>query len=429
MLFRSNPVFPLFNAVFRSPHYAAENFANSLYAHGSSWQSFFEMFFHTSRYLESGDGVAGFQYLVLMPAALVGVWIERRNPRMLAVVITGVLFFLLLFAQQQYVRYLLPATALLAWPLLEIVTLPSNTALIKPTRWLLITSACALTLLNLAMAKQVIWYTDTSIWQLLLPTSRKEFEQRIAAEIALNRIVNQISGPSSRVLYSAGRPFGATLEGTPLYTNWYNPKLSVAYAQQSDAKSMAALMDRYRVTHVMVNSLANDIVSVDAAADNAPLMRMLALRGALIASVGHISLFTLSATEYKQTPSFDLATLVAHDRLMHDGKVATSLSLPITVDSNDHIYTFSQPLNGDSAFAIEATIECEQPSAFLVQIFWNSLTPTPAHYRLAECTPGKRMRVYDLVAVPQVATEAIFYFNSHQSGGAVRVFDYRVSRR
>ena len=217
-------------------------------------------------------------------------------------------------------RYLLPATALLAWPLLEIVTLPSNTALIKPTRWLLITSACALTLLNLAMAKQVIWYTDTSIWQLLLPTSRKEFEQRIAAEIALNRIVNQISGPSSRVLYSAGRPFGATLEGTPLYTNWYNPKLSVAYAQQSDAKSMAALMDRYRVTHVMVNSLANDIVSVDAAADNAPLMRMLALRGALIASVGHISLFTLSATEYKQTPSFDLATLVAHDRLMQIGR-------------------------------------------------------------------------------------------------------------
>ena len=429
-LVTGNPVFPLFNGVFRSPYYAAENFANPIYAHGPSWKSFFEMFFLTSRYLESGDGVAGFQYLALMPAALVGLWIQRSNLRLIAVVTTGVLFFLLMFAQQQYVRYLLPSTALLAWPLLELVTQPSGAARTRLTRWLLIACVCTITLLNLAMAKQVIWYTNTNIGRLFIPSGREEFVQRISAELTLNRIVNQISGQSSRVLYSAHRPFGATLKGTPLYTNWYNPKLSADYAQQSNAKGMTALIDRYRVTHVMVDSHAsNDIVSTDSIAENAPLMRMLALRGTQIASAGNISLFALSATDYKQTPFFEISTLIAHDQLMRDGKAAAGLSLPITVDSRDRIYTFSQPLSGDSVLMIEATIECDQPSAFLVQILWNSRTPTPAHYRLAECTPGQHIRVYDVAAVPEIATEAIFYFNSHSSGGAVKLFDYRVSRR
>lgn len=424
-----NPVFPLFNGVFHSPYYAPENFVSPLYTQGPSWNGFFGMFFHTSRHLESADGVAGFQYLVMLPAALVGLWIQRKNSRLLVVVTAGIGFFLLLFSQQQYVRYLLPATALIAWPFLGLVTLPGRTMLARPTRWLLIACVCSLTLLNLAMTKKVIWYADTDIRHLFVQSGRADFEQHVSAEVALNRIVNQTFGNTSRVLYDTHRPFGANLEGTPLYTNWYNPKLSVDYAQQLDSKSIAALMDRYGVTHVMVNSLSNDIASTEATTESAPLIRVLALRGDPIANVGHMSLFALSATEHRLRPWFDLDELIAGDQLLHEGKQAANLSLPLTVDSTNHIYTFARSLDGDTALTIEATIECEQSSAFLVQVYWHSRLPIPAYYRLATCNPGKRVRVYDLVAVPQVATQAIFYLNSHPSGGAVRLFSYRVSRR
>ncbi len=108
-----NPVFPFFNHVFGSPYFdSGQPFADARFARPLSAATFYDATFHTSRHLEGQNGGWGFQYLFLVPLALV---CRRRGEAYAgrAALAIGLGFAVLTMAGQSNVRYLCPALPLL----------------------------------------------------------------------------------------------------------------------------------------------------------------------------------------------------------------------------------------------------------------------------------------------------------------------------
>lgn len=104
-----NPVLPLFNASFRSPYFAADDFSDP------RWQAGFEpalpwrLTLDTATYVEGFDGALGFALLALAGVALVAAWRGRTRGAALAAACGA----LLVLWPMQYARYLYPSLVLL----------------------------------------------------------------------------------------------------------------------------------------------------------------------------------------------------------------------------------------------------------------------------------------------------------------------------
>ena len=63
-----NPLFPFYNAVFKSPYYPAENFRDLKWMAGVSWRSLWDLAFRTDAYGQFFPGAAGLSVLATLPA-------------------------------------------------------------------------------------------------------------------------------------------------------------------------------------------------------------------------------------------------------------------------------------------------------------------------------------------------------------------------
>jgi hypothetical protein len=105
-----NPLFPFYNAVFKSPYYPLENFRDLKWMAGVSWRSLWDLTFETNAYGQFFPGAAGIAVLATLPALAVDA-ARRRAPRWLALwafMAGGALFW-----HMQYLRYVFPALAVL----------------------------------------------------------------------------------------------------------------------------------------------------------------------------------------------------------------------------------------------------------------------------------------------------------------------------
>lgn len=124
-----NPLFPFFNNVFRSPYFDAGSFfANPLYNAHLRLDSIYSLFLTSSKFIEGAkvtEGAAGFHWLLLLP--LVALAFMRRRPvaQWLCLAL-AVIFFIAVYSQQAYLRYLLPFLLLFAalggWALADIMS-------------------------------------------------------------------------------------------------------------------------------------------------------------------------------------------------------------------------------------------------------------------------------------------------------------------
>jgi hypothetical protein len=64
--------------------------------------------------------------------------------------------------------------------------------------------------------------------------------------------VNAVGGVEARVLY-LGAPWGAFLEGVPVYANWYNPALAERVAEATTEEMAARVVAEERATHVIID--------------------------------------------------------------------------------------------------------------------------------------------------------------------------------
>jgi len=109
-LLTGNPVLPLFNSIFQSPLAPVANFSNPVYVGLLHWDVLYQATFDSSRFMESGDGTFGFQWLAWSLLLIAGL-VYRPTRAIGLVALFGIVA---LFVQMQYLRYLLPALSLLS---------------------------------------------------------------------------------------------------------------------------------------------------------------------------------------------------------------------------------------------------------------------------------------------------------------------------
>src|SRR4029079_12241734 len=103
-----NPVFPFMNDLFRSPLFDfTSSFKNRHYDAPLRIWSPYELIGSSGRSIEGADGAAGFHWLLLFPIVAFGFFRRRPRAQWLCLALATI-FFVSVFTQQAYLRYLLP---------------------------------------------------------------------------------------------------------------------------------------------------------------------------------------------------------------------------------------------------------------------------------------------------------------------------------
>ncbi|WP_145925364.1 hypothetical protein [Bordetella sp. H567] len=365
-----NPVFPLYNAVFRSHFFSPENFTDLTWTKGFSLYSYVRAFFDTSKYFESGDYVAGWQYLILLPFALVSLACPGA-PRLLRLALLPMLGFgLAMFAATQYWRYLFPVMPLA-------VVVMGSLFVEQRSRWRLFAMALAIVCigLNLAFFRGVSWMMRNPAQVAFTSEGRDLLTGMYAPGAKLTQEINRIA-PGSRVLYPMNIPSGATLHGEPLYVNWYAPARMARFLAIKNGTDIASFIAEDRIDFIILSQADADATQTPAA-----LMReYMARYGRAVYQIGALTL-------YQVVP----APISYHDAFILKAPTQTSASMSTPRD--DAILATTQPkafeaftTAGADQARYSVRLRCASDNGDLIaQINWDVGLP---YYRLIACHSG-----------------------------------------
>ncbi|WP_079435533.1 hypothetical protein [Zoogloea sp. LCSB751] len=213
-----NPLFPLYNGIFKSPYFPPVNFSDARYIKGMNLENYWRIFFRTGEFFESKDFVAGFQYLLPLPLAIVSLCLTVSRRVAWGVLLPLAGFGLAMFAATQYWRYLFPVLPLAAVVLGSLATVGAE----EGRQWLVKSVLCAFVAINLYFLPGVSWFFDEAPQQAFTAAGRQVLTERLAPAKLLTEYVSR-DFPGERVLYDVDVPYGAALHGTPYYVTWYAP--------------------------------------------------------------------------------------------------------------------------------------------------------------------------------------------------------------
>ena len=248
-----NPLFPLYNAYFKSPLFGPYNFLDLRYVHGVSLTSWLGVFFNTSAFYESKNYVAGFQYLFLLPLALLSL-LACRQHRGLRILAPLCGFGFIMFLAVQYWRYLFPVMPLASAALGALFLRArrrtrSGQVLGRPVvAGALLVCAIA----NLYFLPGISWNFETPAGSLYGEQQKLRFVEKRMPEYLFNMQLNR-DDPGARVLFASTRPAGATLSGTPVYTNWYAPAIQASVDAIASPAQLSAFLKEQRIRYVYWN--------------------------------------------------------------------------------------------------------------------------------------------------------------------------------
>ena len=281
-----NPVFPLYNAIFLSPFYPPVNFSDTRWIHGFSFLSYFQAFFYTSDFFESGNYTAGWQYLLLLPLAIVASF-RPGIPNGLRIALIPLLGFgLVMFSATQYWRYLFPVMPI-AGILLAALFVGKN----RNCRTLMMAMTVACIVLNLIFFSKVSWVMNLPPTAAITNHNKKSIMELDAPVTLLTQRVNQLR-PGSRVLYPSDEPYGATLHGSPVYVNWYSPLRAARFGSLKSTEEIGEFLAKEKVDFVITN-IRDVRVS---GTPEALLSDYLGRFGSMISQEGPFMLYKLSST-------------------------------------------------------------------------------------------------------------------------------------
>ena len=259
-----NPLFPFYNAVFKSPYYPAENFRDLKWMAGVSWRSLWDLAFRTDAYGQFFPGAAGLSVLATLPALAIDA-IRRPAPRWLAlwaIAAGGALFW-----HMQYLRYLFPALAVLA--------VLGSVALARLLDRRLFAAAVVLLVgIDALLMPTTSWYLRDNDWPLQLregAAARARIVRTMLPERALLERV-MARDPDACVLMSDPKaPFVGAGHGHAISLHRrYDPELwrarNEAEADASGGK-WRALLSRIGATHVLVDPAEEPLLAGVLAAD------------------------------------------------------------------------------------------------------------------------------------------------------------------
>jgi hypothetical protein len=399
-LLTGNPVFPLYNGIFQSPYFPPENFTDTRWVHGFSMTSYVRVFFNTSAFFESANYTAGWQYLLMLPVAILLAF-RRVASGVLRVALIPLLGFgLVMFSATQYWRYVFPVMPI-AGIVLASLSVTSN----RGWRLIGLTLAMLCIALNVLAFLKVSWMMRSPAVTAFTSSGREVLTRQYAPVALLTQKVNQ-QGKGYRVLYPSSAPYGATLQGTPLYVIWYSPVRWKQFASLKDAQAIADFLAEEKVDFVITDMR-------HAASSDSPealLREHLALYGSVVDQVETFVLYRRSdaATPYRTVFDLDASTLkrpAAAQLLLAPsdrGVMASEKPQVLAV----------VPTSGARQARYKVTLGCPTKDGFFVaQMNWNVGAP---YYRLVACQ-DKTFSFSEAVPVPPGATQAEIYVTARDT--------------
>ena len=244
-----NPVFPFMNAWFRSPLFdASASFYNPLYRTPLSLGSIYDVVLNSGRFIEGYDGAAGLQWLLVLPLVVVAL-VRFRSPEHWLCLALATLFFVAVYTQQSYLRYLLPAFVLLmiagGWALNDFTTRARG-------RVCLLLVAGALCLFNDRFMYAAHWPNTR-----LCPgcAFQEETRKKYLAHYAPDRVIGgylNYNLPHARVgFFMLNAPGPSGYVGYSRSANWHDVSMFGALLRAQSADDVLALARRYRLTHAV----------------------------------------------------------------------------------------------------------------------------------------------------------------------------------
>lgn len=214
----SNPVFPFFNHVFRSPYYPDAPVATG-FGKGLPWHLLYTATFESWIYLEAKAGASGFQWLLLFAPAAVGLLLTGQR-RGTALLLIGALEIATVFQSQTYLRYAFPGCAILAAAIGVALSAEFSRRTLMNT--CLYAVAGVTVTLNLLFVNAGGSYGDFPLKSVLDASSRERYLlHRLPIRNAVE-LVNHLNRGRTPVAVFAS-PIVAGLSANALHTNWYNP--------------------------------------------------------------------------------------------------------------------------------------------------------------------------------------------------------------
>jgi hypothetical protein len=250
-----NPVFPFMNGVFRSPLYdTARSFDNVAYKQALLPWTPYELVVDSGRFLEGAPGAPGFHWLLLLPLIAVAFAWRRHNRVQWACVALGIVFFVAVYLQQAYLRYLLPtllvAAAAAGWALAD---LPDG----RKVRVVTAVLGALLIALNLRFM-----YTASWTHAQLCPRCAFDAEARtrlITRYAPLSLVSEWLNAhiPNARVgFFTMQDPSPAGYTGYSRSVHWHDAAVYEAFLHARNADAILEITRAWQLTHVVVHVVA-----------------------------------------------------------------------------------------------------------------------------------------------------------------------------
>ncbi|WP_237886272.1 hypothetical protein [Pseudomonas sp. PGPR40] len=403
-----NPLFPLYNEIFKSPYFDIRNFSDPLYQKGFSLKSFWSIFYNTSTYYESKNFVAGFQYLYLLPIGIITLIASTKiNTQLKLILITPTLGFgLVMFSASQYWRYLFPIV-----PLASVIV---GFLLYRPrsvsdgstnATWVIRSIFMFFIAANIFFFPGITWFFSHPTQLSYTAQGKATITDIVAPSKSLTTYLsNDAKNPT--VLYDPNATLGATLLGKPIYTNWYSPKQRDEYDRIKTKADIVTLIERNHVEYVVWDST----LSVTLTNRNA-MLDFLTLHGQPIYQVGPLIAYKISTDEVRYKPLFDMRTQAPNATPTHSLMADTTPKVIATISIS----------NARSA-KYDVTFECSDSSgSFIAQINWDV---PPVYYKLIPCMKG-RVNFTETLPIPQGTTNGNIYITARDRE-SVDVIDLNI---
>ena len=255
-LITGNPTFPLYNAIFKSPFYAPTNFKDTTFTKGASFDAYLGFFFSSSKYFESLNFIAGFQYLILPILGTLYLLTFARHKQLAYLLIPTVIFGGIMFSMMQYWRYMFPILPLVS-VLAGAMFIPFD-AQEKTKAFGKISAGVFFfyLFLNLIYLPGVCWILNSNPLESVSEQQKLETAKKYLNEYSLNNYMNKLH-PGENVLFDMPRPYGAALMGKPFYPAWISPTTLHAFDNMHSIEDFLKFLKENNINYIYWSELPN----------------------------------------------------------------------------------------------------------------------------------------------------------------------------
>lgn len=253
----SNPIFPFFNKIFKSPHWVAENFLDTRWTQGFNWDFPYQIVFNSGKFLEGYAGSPGFQWIILLPATIFSV-ILIENKKIIAIFLFSIITIAITFNSAAYLRYIYPSMVWLCIIIgcsLYFVTekIPG-----KSCKYLIGLAILVTVFLNLTFIKSATHYGAFSFLPLISDSNRKEYLLENMPMRSAVDLVNALNSSNSPVAVLAPSPLVAGLKADGYSSSWYTYKFYESLKLAKTSSDIIHLFEEFNIEYFILDNQWGD---------------------------------------------------------------------------------------------------------------------------------------------------------------------------